>query len=78
MKTHQLKWMIKGLLLLMTLKTNKIIYAIGDVAGGILLAHKASKEAVVAVESISGVRQQKVIWLYLVLFLLILKLPGVG
>ena len=30
------------------------IYAIGDVAGGILLAHKASKEARVAVEHILG------------------------
>jgi len=30
------------------------IYAIGDVAGGVLLAHKASKEARVAVESILG------------------------
>ncbi|RAP30260.1 dihydrolipoyl dehydrogenase [Candidatus Marinamargulisbacteria bacterium SCGC AG-343-D04] len=32
------------------------IYAIGDIAGGILLAHKASKEAVVAVEAILGRR----------------------
>lgn len=32
------------------------IYAIGDIAGGILLAHKASKEAVVAVEAILGQR----------------------
>ncbi len=30
------------------------IYAIGDVAGGLLLAHKASKEARVAVEVITG------------------------
>lgn len=30
------------------------IYAIGDIAGGILLAHKAHKEARVAVESING------------------------
>jgi dihydrolipoamide dehydrogenase len=30
------------------------VYAIGDVAGGILLAHKASKEARVAVETILG------------------------
>ncbi|RAP33316.1 dihydrolipoyl dehydrogenase [Candidatus Marinamargulisbacteria bacterium SCGC AG-410-N11] len=30
------------------------IYAIGDIAGGILLAHKASKEAKVAVEVICG------------------------
>jgi dihydrolipoamide dehydrogenase len=30
------------------------IYAIGDVAGGILLAHKAHKEARIAVEAISG------------------------
>tara|TARA_A100001011_G_C14260927_1_gene822352 strand:+ start:414 stop:1826 length:1413 start_codon:yes stop_codon:yes gene_type:complete len=30
------------------------IYAIGDIAGGILLAHKASKEARIAVESILG------------------------
>ena len=30
------------------------IYAIGDVAGGVLLAHKASKEARIAVEVIAG------------------------
>jgi dihydrolipoamide dehydrogenase len=30
------------------------IYAIGDIAGGILLAHKAHKEARIAVENISG------------------------
>jgi dihydrolipoamide dehydrogenase len=30
------------------------IYAIGDIAGGILLAHKANKEAHIAVESING------------------------
>src|SRR5438093_1487093 len=30
------------------------IYAIGDIAGGILLAHKASKEARIAVEVITG------------------------
>jgi dihydrolipoamide dehydrogenase len=30
------------------------IYAIGDVAGGLLLAHKAAKEARIAVEVISG------------------------
>ena len=30
------------------------IYAIGDVRGGMLLAHKASAEAVIAVESIAG------------------------
>ena len=30
------------------------IYAIGDIAGGILLAHKASREARIAVESIVG------------------------
>src|SRR5262249_36010315 len=30
------------------------IYAIGDIAGGILLAHKASKEARIAVEVILG------------------------
>ncbi|MDA1353803.1 MAG: dihydrolipoyl dehydrogenase [bacterium] len=30
------------------------IYAIGDIAGGLLLAHKASKEARVAVENIMG------------------------
>src|SRR5581483_4341409 len=30
------------------------IYAIGDVAGGVLLAHKASREARVAVEAILG------------------------
>ncbi|RAP37719.1 dihydrolipoyl dehydrogenase [Candidatus Marinamargulisbacteria bacterium SCGC AAA071-K20] len=30
------------------------VYAIGDVAGGILLAHKASKEARIAVETILG------------------------
>jgi len=32
----------------------KNIYAIGDVAGGVLLAHKASHEGVVAAESIAG------------------------
>ena len=30
------------------------IYAIGDIAGGILLAHKAHKEARIAVENIHG------------------------
>lgn len=30
------------------------VYAIGDIAGGLLLAHKASKEAKIAVESILG------------------------
>jgi dihydrolipoamide dehydrogenase len=30
------------------------IYAIGDIAGGILLAHKASREARIAVEAITG------------------------
>jgi dihydrolipoamide dehydrogenase len=30
------------------------VYAIGDIAGGILLAHKANKEAHIAVESING------------------------
>jgi dihydrolipoamide dehydrogenase len=30
------------------------IYAIGDIAGGVLLAHKASKEAKIAVEAILG------------------------
>jgi dihydrolipoamide dehydrogenase len=30
------------------------IFAIGDVAGGMLLAHKASHEAIVAVETIAG------------------------
>ncbi len=30
------------------------IYAIGDIAGGILLAHKANKEAHIAVENING------------------------
>jgi len=30
------------------------IYAIGDIAGGVLLAHKASKEARIAVEVIAG------------------------
>ena len=34
--------------------TNPQIYAIGDVAGGVLLAHKASKEARVAVEALVG------------------------
>ena len=32
------------------------IYAIGDIAGGILLAHKAHKEARIAVENIHGER----------------------
>jgi len=34
--------------------TDPKIYAIGDIAGGIMLAHKASKEARVAVENIAG------------------------
>src|SRR5882724_2628859 len=34
--------------------TDPLIYAIGDIAGGILLAHKASKEARIAVEVIAG------------------------
>ncbi len=34
--------------------TDPGLYAIGDIAGGILLAHKASKEARVAVEAIAG------------------------
>jgi dihydrolipoamide dehydrogenase len=34
--------------------TDPSIYAIGDIAGGILLAHKASKEARIAVEVITG------------------------
>ena len=36
--------------------TQENIYAIGDIAGGILLAHKASKEAKIAVEAILGRR----------------------
>ena len=34
--------------------TDPSIYAIGDVAGGVLLAHKASKEARIAVEVMTG------------------------
>jgi dihydrolipoamide dehydrogenase len=34
--------------------TDPAIYAIGDIAGGVLLAHKASKEARIAVEVIVG------------------------
>jgi dihydrolipoamide dehydrogenase len=34
--------------------TDPAIYAIGDIAGGVLLAHKASKEARIAVEVITG------------------------
>ena len=34
--------------------TDAAIYAIGDIAGGILLAHKASKEGRIAVEVIAG------------------------
>jgi dihydrolipoyl dehydrogenase len=34
--------------------TDPAIYAIGDIAGGVLLAHKASKEARIAVEVILG------------------------
>ncbi len=34
--------------------TDPAIYAIGDIAGGILLAHKASKEGRIAVEVIAG------------------------
>lgn len=33
---------------------DKNIYAIGDIAGGLMLAHKASKEARIAVENIMG------------------------
>lgn len=34
--------------------SNPNIYAIGDIAGGVLLAHKAAKEARIAVENICG------------------------
>ena len=34
--------------------TDPAIYAIGDIAGGVMLAHKASKEARIAVEVIAG------------------------
>jgi dihydrolipoamide dehydrogenase len=34
------------------------IYAIGDVTGGMLLAHKASAEAAVAVENIAGIKTE--------------------
>ena len=34
--------------------TDPAIYAIGDIAGGVMLAHKAAKEARIAVEVISG------------------------
>ncbi len=34
--------------------TDPSIYAIGDIAGGVMLAHKASKEARIAVEVITG------------------------
>ncbi len=34
--------------------TDPNIYAVGDIAGGIMLAHKASKEARIAVENIAG------------------------
>jgi dihydrolipoamide dehydrogenase len=34
--------------------TDPTIYAIGDIAGGVMLAHKASKEARIAVENIVG------------------------
>jgi len=34
--------------------TDPAIYAIGDIAGGVLLAHKASKEGRIAVEAITG------------------------
>lgn len=34
--------------------TDPNIFAVGDIAGGILLAHKASKEARIAVENIAG------------------------
>lgn len=34
--------------------TDANIYAIGDIAGGILLAHKASKEARIAVQNLAG------------------------
>ncbi|HAM70858.1 MAG TPA: dihydrolipoyl dehydrogenase [Verrucomicrobiales bacterium] len=34
--------------------TDPSLYAIGDIAGGVLLAHKASKEARIAVENLAG------------------------
>ena len=34
--------------------TDESIYAIGDIAGGILLAHKAFREGRIAVEAITG------------------------
>jgi dihydrolipoamide dehydrogenase len=34
--------------------TDANIYAIGDIAGGILLAHKASKEARIAIQNLAG------------------------
>ena len=34
--------------------TDPAIYAIGDIAGGVMLAHKAAKEARIAVEVIAG------------------------
>lgn len=36
------------------LTTDPSIYAIGDIAGGVLLAHKAAKEARIAVEALCG------------------------
>jgi dihydrolipoamide dehydrogenase len=38
------------------------IYAIGDIAGGIMLAHKAHKEARIAVETIAGRSPRRKTW----------------
>ena len=40
----------------------KDLYAIGDVIGGALLAHKASAEGVACVESLAGVAEREVRW----------------
>ncbi|MCK4235334.1 dihydrolipoyl dehydrogenase [candidate division WOR-3 bacterium] len=41
------------------MKTNiNGIYSIGDVTGGMLLAHKASREGIIAVENISGINNE--------------------
>ena len=41
--------------------TDPAIYAIGDIAGGVLLAHKATKEARIAVEVIAG--EDSALWI---------------
>ena len=51
------------------------IYAIGDIAGGILLAHKAHKEARIAVENING---EDVVFENIVIPAVVFTDPGTG